>query len=77
MREGIVAGDADNGGIECCVFVELLGHRAELSGAAACEGHGDKKKNDVLFADVLGESEKFGAFRAFGDEGEIGGFGAS
>ena len=77
LCEGVVAGNADDGGVKSCIFVELVGHGAEFSGASAGEGHGHEEKNDVLFTDVLGESEEFGAFRAFGDEGEIGSFGSS
>ena len=77
LCKGVVAGDANHGGVELGVFVELFGHRAELGGAAAGEGHGHEKKDDVGLPDVLGESEEFRAFRAFGDEGEVGSFGSS
>lgn len=77
LREGVVAGDADDGSVEAGVFVQLVRDRAEFGGATASEGHGHEEKYDVLFADVLRKSEKFRAFLAEGDEGEIGGFGSS
>lgn len=77
LRERVVAGDADHGGVELGVFVELVGDGAELGGAASGEGHGNEEKDDVGLPDVLGKSEEFRAFRAFGDEGEIGGFSSS
>ena len=71
LSEGIISRDTDYNGVEAIVFREFFGDCAKLVSADASKGHGNKEEDDVFFANFFREGEEFGAFRAFGDEGEI------
>lgn len=71
LREWIVTGNSEDFAIQVGVGSESSGDFTKLLGANAGEGHGDKKKKDVLLAGDFGESDNFRTTLAESDEGKI------
>ncbi|MEN9974333.1 MAG: hypothetical protein RLZZ282_339 [Verrucomicrobiota bacterium] len=71
LGEGIIAGDAEHGGIERLVISKAGRDFAELGGANAGEGHGHKQEHNVGFPDQLAQCHELWPIGGFGDEGEI------